>query len=201
MKHSPRIVRLRITDLIPHPLNPNRMPEAYQAKLKTHIAATGNYPPLIVRLHPDQPKKYQIVDGQNRWAALKALQTKMAICQLWDVDDTETQILLATLNRLEGKDDVYLRGTLLTQLSQQFEISQLAEQLPLDAAAIKKFIEATENPPTPTSAQDPEGMIHAITFFITKAERTQLVADLLTFTKDRGTALLMAVKIALASQP
>lgn len=201
MKSSPRIAKLRITDLRPHPLNPNKMPPDHQVKLEDHIRRTENYPPLIVRLHPTEKSKYQIIDGQHRAEALSALGYKLAQCAIWEVDDTETKMLLATLNRLEGQDDPYLRGTLLSDLAQQFEVSQLAEQLPLDAAAIRKYIAAADSPPAPSAPQSSEDMPHALTIFLTMMERDQVLVKLKTYDLDRGQALLRALHLLPPDSP
>ena len=200
MSASTPIVKLRIADLIPHPLNPNKMPDGYQAKLKSHIERTGNYPALIVRLHPAEKRKFQIIDGQHRWTILQALGHKLAKCEIWDVDDSQTNILLATLNRLEGQDDPYLRGTLLADLAQQFEISQLADQLPLDAAAIRKYIQATEEPPKPAAPTAAEDMPHALIIFVTAMQREKILCELKKHGPVRTLALLKALSMASAYQ-
>ena len=63
---GPRKILLK--DLIPHPLNANRMSDEMRQKLKINIKRTGRYPYLIVRPHPEQADKYQVLDGHHRIA-------------------------------------------------------------------------------------------------------------------------------------
>ena len=49
-----------------HPDNANHMPAATLAKLITHIRDSGEYPPLIVRPHPKNADRFQILDGHHR---------------------------------------------------------------------------------------------------------------------------------------
>jgi len=41
----------------------NVMPRDLQAKPWAHIKRTGRYPFLVVRPHPDESGKYQVLDG------------------------------------------------------------------------------------------------------------------------------------------
>ena len=93
--------------------NANVMPEALLAKLVRHIERTDRYPHLIVRPIADAGLGaegfYEILDGHHRAAALRRLGRTTARCEVWEVDDDEALVLLATLNRLQGRDDVLKR--------------------------------------------------------------------------------------------
>ena len=106
---------------MPHPDNPNRMSRVTFAKLVRNIGQTGRYEPLIVRRITDtqghisenvtnlrrntyEGDVYQIINGHHRWQALKKLGKETADAIVWDIDDDQTDILLATLNRLCGQD-------------------------------------------------------------------------------------------------
>ena len=67
-----------LDDLLPHPLNSNVMPEDLRAKLKAHIKRTGRYPFLVVRPHPDEPGKYQVLDATSYDAGSVTFQYKSA---------------------------------------------------------------------------------------------------------------------------
>src|SRR5262245_21026475 len=96
---GPLVVAL--DDLLAHPLNSNTMPPDLQEKLRAHIKRTGRYPFLVVRPHPSEPGKYQVLDGHHRVAILRELGHTEARCDVWEVDDREAKLLLATLNRLQ----------------------------------------------------------------------------------------------------
>src|SRR5688572_13749156 len=92
---SPHELRqIAIEHLHSHPSNPNQMKEPQLAKLTSHIAATGRYPPLIVRPHPELAAEFQVIDGHQRLRALKRLDTTHALCDVWNCNDEEALILL-----------------------------------------------------------------------------------------------------------
>ena len=108
--------QIPLDDLVAHPLNSNVMPPEYREKLVAHIRRTGRYPFLVVRAHPTEPGKYQVLDGHHRVGVLRELGHTEARCDVWDVDDREAKLLLGTLNRLEGQDQPLRRAQLLHEL-------------------------------------------------------------------------------------
>jgi ParB-like chromosome segregation protein Spo0J len=133
-RNTTRMVPL--DDLVPHPLNANVMPDEMLAKLKAHIKRTGRYPHLIVRPHPRDAGKFQVLDGHHRIRVLRDLGHREARCDVWDVDDRETKILLATLNRLEGQDEPFRRAQLIHELLGEMRSDDLAGLLPEDESQI-----------------------------------------------------------------
>ena len=125
---GPRMIAL--DDLVPHPMNANVMSPDLKEKLRAHVKRTGRYPHLIVRPHPDQPGKYQVLDGHHRLAVLRELGHAEARCDVWDVDDREAKLLLATLNRLEGQDQPMRRAQLIHELLGEMSLDDLAGLLP-----------------------------------------------------------------------
>jgi ParB-like chromosome segregation protein Spo0J len=117
-------------DLVAHPLNSNVMPEDLQAKLRAHIKRTGRYPFLVVRPHPDEPGKFQVLDGHHRVAILRDLGHTEARCDVWEVNDREARLLLATLNRLQGQDQPRKRAELIHELMGEMSLDDLAGLLP-----------------------------------------------------------------------
>ena len=100
---SQHIKTVPIEKLIAHPDNPNRMSDKTFAKLVRNIKKTGRYEPIIVRPKGDS---YEIINGHHRIKALQQLGIKTADIVIWDVNDNETDILLTTLNRLSGSDEL-----------------------------------------------------------------------------------------------
>jgi len=131
------IKSIAIDRFVPHPDNPNRMSKANFAKLVRNIERTSRYEPLVVRPCPDKPGYFQIINGYHRCQALAQLGYKTADAIVWDVDDQQTDILLATLNRLVGCDVLDKRLALLKRLNQQMEPKALAKLLPQTAKQIE----------------------------------------------------------------
>jgi hypothetical protein len=116
----------------PHALNPNVMPADYFAKLKLQLK-NGRCPPLIVRAKGD---RFECLDGEHRGRALRENGFATAPCCIWDMDDHEALIALATLNRLEGSDVPGRRAALIAALASQTALEDLAAVLPEDAGAL-----------------------------------------------------------------
>ncbi len=125
---GPRMIAL--DDLVAHPLNSNVMPADLQEKLRAHIKRTGRYPFLVVRPHPDERGKFQVLDGHHRVAILRELGHREARCDVWEVDDHEAKLLLATLNRLAGQDVPIRRAELIHELLGEMSAEDLAGLLP-----------------------------------------------------------------------
>lgn len=132
-----RLIRIPLARLHAHPQNPNRMDEAFLDKLAAHIRREDNYPPLIVRPHPQHPGDYELLDGHQRAAVLGRIGSTDARCYVWPCDDATALMLLATLNRLEGQDDPRLRAALLRDLSAVLAPDELALLLPEDPSALR----------------------------------------------------------------
>jgi ParB/RepB/Spo0J family partition protein len=136
---SPITKSVPLDELIPHPGNPNRMSKANLAKLLRNIKQTGRYEPLVVRPYPDRPGLFQIVNGHHRWQVLKELGYKTADVTVWDIDDHEADILLATLNRLGGRDNIEKKLALLERLNKKLAARELAKLLPQTAKQIERL--------------------------------------------------------------
>jgi len=152
-----RVSRIAIDKLVAHPDNPNRMSKANFTKLIRNIEQTGRYEPLVVRPCPQKNchscgnrnpddngiSCFQIINGHHRWQALRELGYKTAEAVIWDIDDHDTDILLATLNRLGGSDILEKKLALLKRLNQRMEVGKLAKLLPQTAKQIERLTELT----------------------------------------------------------
>jgi ParB-like chromosome segregation protein Spo0J len=125
--------------LIPHPENSNHMTAEMLGKLRRHIERTGRYEPLTVRPHPNAEGKYEILNGHNRLRVLRAIGRDPARCVVWDVDDDQARLYLATLNRLAGRDIPERRAALLEGLLRTFDIAELSALLPDDRRQLEEL--------------------------------------------------------------
>ncbi len=142
---------LPLDRLDPHPANSNVMPKALLDKLASEIKHTGFYPPVIVRPIGD---RYQILDGHHRVTVLKQLGHAAVLAVVWQADDQQALLLLATLNRMRGDDDPRKRAALLAKLRQSMDIKEIAQRLPEDSDRVRKLLAihaapSSPKPPTP----------------------------------------------------
>jgi ParB-like chromosome segregation protein Spo0J len=147
-----RIVRIAVEKLAAHPDNPNRMSKGHFAKLIRNIERTGRYEPLIVRPKDDG---FQIINGHNRLRALQELGYRTVDAIVWDIDDEDTDILLATLNRLGGSNVLAKKLTLLKRLNDGASARDLAKLLPHTAGQIERFAQMTAGKLTPAPSAKP----------------------------------------------
>ena len=199
---------LPLDALDPHPENANRMSADRLEKLKGHIARTGLYEPLVVRpmrnaecgmrnerqrseTDPSGERRstphsarrtphfrYQILNGHHRAEVLRKLGHTRARCDVWDVDDDEARMLLATLNRLEGRDDPKARARLVAHLATGRSAEDLARLLPEPPDVVERLLRLAEPPPEPAAADSLEPLPEALIFFL-NAEQHALVSEAL----------------------
>lgn len=139
-----QVQSIALDKLVAHPDNPNRMSKAKFVKLIRNIERTGRYEPLVVRPCPQEPDCFQIINGHHRWRTLKELGYKTAEAVVWDVNDQDTDILLATLNRLGGSDVLDKKLALLKRLNKSAfdgRTAKLAKLLPQTSNQIKRLTE------------------------------------------------------------
>jgi ParB-like chromosome segregation protein Spo0J len=179
-----------LADLIPHPSNANIMSEELQAKLTAHVKRTGRYPHLIVRPHPEEPEKFQILDGHHRLAVLRELGHTEARCDIWQVDDREANLLLATLNRLEGQDVPVRRAALIHELLGEMSLDDLAGLLPETDRQIEDLHALLEFPAEEIAAlldeeaEAEEKVLPRVMSFVVSADQEQLIEQAVELASD-----------------
>jgi ParB-like chromosome segregation protein Spo0J len=164
MQKQTTITRIPLDKLLPHPENPNRMAKANFEKLKRHIKQSHNYEPLIVRKHPEIQDSFQIINGHHRAEALKQLGETFADCVEWDIDDDAARLLLATLNRLGGKDELSAKASLYKNLSIKFSVKELVKLLPDNKQTIEKLKDITK--PLAGFADSSKAFLNTLVFFL-----------------------------------
>ncbi len=153
---------IALEKLIAHPVNPNRMSTATFGKLVRNIERMGRYEPIVVRPHPEREGHFQIINGHHRYLALAKLGYKAADCVSWDIDDEQTDILLATLNRLCGRDELGRKLALLKRLNKSMGTRELAKLLPQTG----KQIERLTNLKMPSMLAEAKSFSNPMIFFV-----------------------------------
>jgi len=185
---GPRMVPL--DDLVPHPLNANFMSDEMREKLRAHVKQSGRYPFLIVRPHPQEPGKFEILDGHHRVAILKDLGHTEARCDVWDVSDREARVLLATLNRLEGQDQPMRRAQLLHELLGEMSLEDLAGLLPETDRQLEELHSLLQFPAEEIAAlldeeaQQEEKVLPRVMSFVVTPEQEELIEQAVELASD-----------------
>ncbi|HUT30202.1 MAG TPA: ParB/RepB/Spo0J family partition protein [Sedimentisphaerales bacterium] len=181
--------------LVAHPDNPNRQSKVNFAKLLHNIERTGRYEPLVVRPCPNKPGLYQIINGHHRCQALAKLGHKAADCVVWDIDDEQTDILLATLNRLGGSDQLGKKLELLKRLKKKLDTGELARLIP----HTRKQIERLTNLKLPSAPAkiDAAAFTNPVVFFLDDRQQ-QIVNEALSLAARSGKEKTRAAQNAAA---
>jgi hypothetical protein len=158
------IIRIPLDKLLPHPENPNRMSKQAFEKLKRLIRQSHNYEPLIVRRHPEIEGHFEIINGHHRANALKQLGETFADCVEWNIDDDAARLLLATLNRLGGKDELNAKASLYKCLSVKFSVKELTKLLPDTKQAIERLKDIAK--PLPGMIDTSKAFLNTLVFFL-----------------------------------
>ncbi len=185
---GPRPVPL--DDLLPHPLNTNVMPLDLRAKLLAHIKRTKRYPFIVVRPHPKEAGKYQVIDGHHRVDILRELGHTEARCDVWEVDDREAKILLATLNRLEGQDLPRRRALLLHEMLGEMSVGDIAGLLPENERQIEELHALLEFPADEVAeildeqAEEAEKLLPRVMTFVVSKEQEEMIERAVELASD-----------------
>lgn len=195
------MIEIPLTQLRSRADNANVMPEGLLVKLVGHIERTDRYPHLIVRPMPGEAGAYEILDGHHRAEALRRLGRAAARCEVWEVDDDEALVLLATLNRLQGRDDVRRRANLLESLARRFGAARLPRLLPEDAERIERLRQVRLEPPAPAPSIRAGDLPAAVTFFLTAEQKRRLDEVLSAFPGTRSERLVAHLQLDADAQP
>lgn len=176
--------------------NANTMPPDAFEKLAAHINRTGNYPPIIVRPSPSHADQYEILDGHHRAKALAQLGISSAHCVIWDnVDDDEAVLLLTTLNRLHGTDDITKRAHLVKHLTERFGRKQVESMLPDSTTALDQLLQIHQPAPPPAPAPQLATMPEAVTIFLTVKQKQRLDEQLSQFKGSRSHRIVQLLNL------
>lgn len=179
-----------LDDLRAHPLNSNVMSEDLKEKLKAHIKRTGRYPFLVIRPHPDEPGKYQVLDGHHRVEVLRELGHPHARCDVWEVNDREAKLLLATLNRLQGQDIPIRRAELLHELLGEMSLNDLAGLLPETDKQLEELHALLEFPAEEIASilaeqeEAEEKTLPVVMSFVVSHEQSELIEQAVELASD-----------------
>jgi hypothetical protein len=193
--------------LLEHPENSNFMNAETARKLRRHIERTGRYEPLTVRPHPSEEGKFQVINGHNRLRVLRTLNYRAVNCVVWNLDDDQSRLYLATLNRLSGNEIPERRAALLDNLLQTFDVDELTALLPDDRKQIEELRRLSSLKPdeiiTRTSGEEKLAIPVILTFMVeeSEAKEVNLALDLILKTEEeeisRSQALVYLVRFYL----
>lgn len=210
LRHVELEVQTLQIDLIdPNPRNPNELPEDKMETLKRDIREHGFKQPILVRekvMHhevgeaPSGQQRYEIIDGEHRWRALRELaaETIPAVVVSPDTDD-EAALAMVSMNNLRGEFIPIKLALLLADLNQRIPEDELARRLGMDSAAIKdslslaSFTDALPEKVRESVEREEREAPEVIQFVLMKRDHEvveRVIGHLVAETGDRAKALV-----------
>jgi hypothetical protein len=166
------IRQIPLDRLVPHPDNPNRMSRTNFEKLVRNIERLHRYEPLVVRPCPGRRGFFEILNGHHRCEALRRLGHPTAESIVWNVDDEQADILLATLNRLCGRDTLERKLNVLRRLCRRIPIRKLARLLPQTLGQIERLTAA--QPLSQTTRRKADLFATPMVFFVDDGQQSRI---------------------------
>jgi ParB-like chromosome segregation protein Spo0J len=191
-----QISLIPIDKLVAHPGSPNLMSKGNFAKLVRNIEQTGRYEPLVVRPCPQGGDSFQIINGHHRCRVLAELGYEAVETVVWDLDDHEVDILLATVNRLGGRDVLDKKLTVLRRLDRQMRSREMARLLPLSRTQIERLTRISTHGPSPIKPVSVE-FAAPLVFFVS-SEQKKMIEGALSLARERSGGKTKAEKNAAA---
>lgn len=93
-----------------------------ERRLLASLAASGQQTPIVVVAIPNQPNRYQVIDGHKRIAALEQLGRDTVAATVWDMSEADALVLERSM-RFSERESVLEEGWLLAELKQRFGYS------------------------------------------------------------------------------
>jgi ParB-like chromosome segregation protein Spo0J len=191
-KFKNQLMSIPIDKLIAHPGNPNQMSKRNFARLVRNIERTGRYEPVVVRRKGDC---FQIINGYYRCRALKQLGYQTVDAIVWNVDDTEADLLLYTLNRLSGSDVLEKKLALLDRINRNLNAREMAKFLPFTRSQIEKL--RNIKVPSAPAIISTKSFAVPMVFFLT-GDQQEIVAEALASARESQNEKTQAARNAAA---
>ncbi len=114
--------------------------ESKMQKLIKAMRKRGQIVNLIVR--PIGKGKYEVINGNHRYDALKSIGAKTAYCcNLKKVSDHEARLIATETNHLEFETDTASFARMIEEISREVSIQEMEETIPFDEKEINGYID------------------------------------------------------------
>lgn len=132
-----------LEDIYPNPWNPNMTSARVDDAIRESIGTYGFVQPLIVRPHPQETGKYQIIDGEHRFEAAGDLGFKTIPAVIIEISDIKAKKLTIIANETRGRAEVISLAGLLEEI-QLIEEDDALVGLPYREADLEEILARAE---------------------------------------------------------
>ncbi len=142
------VISIPVGELVPNPWNVNRMGRSMQRKLTAYLKREGLVEPIVVRPHPEDDGRYQILGGFHRWSICRdELGYQVIPCVVVEgLDDKRAKVLSVNLNSMKGEAVPSLLSNMLNELQQEMPLPDMEATLPYETGEIQDFLSLMQIP-------------------------------------------------------
>lgn len=155
------VTLLPIDAVEPNSWNPNKQSDRQFQANQESLLAYGFVTPIVARPHPEDEQRWQIVDGEHRWRAMRAFADEglppgaseslkeliargLIPAQVVPMPDAWAKKFTVIANETRGKADHVELGALLAELAQDTGLADLQKGLPFSPQELEELIKVGE---------------------------------------------------------
>jgi len=134
-----KYIAIPVDELVKANWNYKEEDEDLLAKLMENIKRNGQIENIIVR--ELETGFYEVVNGNHRYDALCSLGAEKAVCyNLGKISDAQARRIAVETNETRFDTDSVKLAEVLKEISEEFDLSELAETMPFDEDEIQHHI-------------------------------------------------------------
>jgi ParB/RepB/Spo0J family partition protein len=130
-----QIEQFGIEAIKPNNWNPNEMDEKLFNSLVISVREYGVLQPILIR------SDMTIIKGEKRWRAAKEADIKVITCVVVETSNEEAMLLTVSLGQLRGRTNEELLASLVSELSNHYELEEIGKYTGRSIDELKSFIE------------------------------------------------------------
>lgn len=137
--------KIAIENVLPNDWNMNKVDGVNMEKLIKDIKRVGSNEdqPILVRKHPKEKDKYQIIDGEHRWTACTELGYPEVFVKITELDDKDAILKTISMNKLRGEMDTLRLAEIMHLLKETYGVTfeEIEDRLGYTEQELKGFEE------------------------------------------------------------
>lgn len=140
-----RGVLLNLSQVDENPWNPNEMREREQQALNESLFDFGQLLEVLVRPHPDQPDRYQIIDGAHRYRELRELgASTLYVNIIYGLSDALAKKLTIICNETRGSANKVDLSRLLAEIHIELDLDELHRGLNFEMPELQEMVSLSQ---------------------------------------------------------
>lgn len=114
-----------VDEIVPNDYNPNDMEAEFFEAIVAQVKEEGMNQPILVRVDPENPGQFLIVDGEHRWRASKIAGKQKVGVIVVPFDETKSKVRTLSMNNLRGQNIPIKLARLLVDLNKEYSAKEI----------------------------------------------------------------------------